>query len=100
VILAAALMATNVASAGAFLSATAFYLLAIVALSLGVTRLVRFNVMGYFLLVSIVWLVPADIELLEQPNSYFRANAYAVIAIALAILSWPLVHWRRKVASA
>jgi hypothetical protein len=100
VILAAALLATNVASPRAFSSVAAFYLLAIFVLTLGVTRLVRFNVMGYFLLVAIVWLVPAAFELLEQPNSYFRANGYAVIVIALAILPWPLVHWRRKITSA
>jgi hypothetical protein len=100
VILAAALMATNVASPRAFLSVAAFYILMIIALALGVARLVRFNVMGYFLLVAIVWLARAAIELLEQPNSYFRANGYALVVVALAILSWPLVHWRRKIASA
>ena len=54
----------------------------------------RFNVLGYFLLAAIFALVPAAMELMEQPNSYLHANGYAVIAMALAILAWPLIRWR------
>jgi hypothetical protein len=39
-------------------------------------------------------LVPSSVELLQQPNSYFHANGYAVVAFALAILAWPLMRWR------
>jgi hypothetical protein len=36
--------------------------------------------------------------LLEQPNPYLHANGYAVLAIGLAILAWPLMRWQRAAA--
>ena len=59
------------------------------------THIARFNVLGYFLLAAMIALVPGAIELLEQPNPYLHANGYAVLAIALAILAWPLMRWQR-----
>jgi hypothetical protein len=94
-ILYAVLMATNVATPGAFFREAAFQLVAVAAVWFGVTHIARFNVLGYFLLAAMIALVPAAIELLEQPNPYFHANGYAILAIALAILAWPLIHWQR-----
>jgi hypothetical protein len=68
---------------------------AVAALWYGVAQIARFNVLGYFLLAAMIALVPASIELLEQPNPYLHANGYAVVAIALAILAWPLMRWKR-----
>jgi hypothetical protein len=95
-ILYAVLMATNVATPGAFLREAAFYLGVIVAIWFGVTHIVRFNVMGYFLLAAVVAMVPSAIELIDQPNPYFHANAYSVLACMLAMLAWPLIYWRRS----
>jgi hypothetical protein len=86
----AALMATNVATPSAFFRDAAFHLLEVAAVWYGVTRIARFNALGYFLLAAMLVLFPAAIDLLEQPNSYFHANGYAVVAIALAFLAWPL----------
>jgi hypothetical protein len=94
-ILYAALMATNVATPSAFFRDAAFHLLTIVALWYGVTQIGRFNVLGYFLLAGVTALVPAAVELLEQPNPYWHANGYAVLAFALAIVAWPLIRWQR-----
>jgi len=94
-ILYAVLMATNVATPGAFYREVAFHLVAVAAVWFGVTRIARFNVLGYFLLAAIIALVPAAIDLLEQPNPYLHANGYAILAIALAILAWPLMLWQR-----
>ncbi len=94
-ILYALLMATNVASPGAFFREAALHLVGIAALWYGVTRIARFNVLGYFLLAAMITLAPAAVELLEQPNPYLHANGYAVVAIALAILAWPLMRWQR-----
>ena len=91
----AVLLATNVATPGAFLRDAAFHLLTIAVLWLGVTRVVRFNVMGYFLLAAMIVLAPGAIELLKQPNAYFHANGYAIAAFALGLLAWPLLLWRR-----
>jgi membrane protease YdiL (CAAX protease family) len=100
VVLVAVLMATNVATPAAFLRDAAFHAVTIAALWLGVTRIARFNVMGYFLLAAMTVLVPGAVELLGQPNAYFRANGYAVIALALALLAWPLLSWLRETPSA
>lgn len=94
-ILYAALMATNVASPGTFFREAAFHLVGIAALWYAVTCIVRFNVLGYFLLAAMIALVPAAVELFDQPNSYLHANGYAVAALALAILAWPLMRWQR-----
>jgi len=95
-VLYAALVSTNVATPGTFLHDAIFHLLTAVAIWYGVTRVVRFNVLGYFLLAAMTALVPTAIELLEQPNSYLRANGYAVAAAAIALLSWPLIRWQRS----
>jgi hypothetical protein len=100
VILVAVLMATNVATPASFFRDAAFHAVTIAALWLGVTRIVRFNAMGYFLLAGMTVLVPGAVELLAQPDAYFRANGYAVIALALALLAWPLVSWLRETPSA
>ncbi len=94
-ILYAAAMATNVATPGAFFREAAFQLVTFAALWYGVTHIVRFNVLGYFLLAAMIALVPGAIELLEQPNPYLHANGYAVLAFAVAVLAWPLMRWRR-----
>jgi len=94
-ILYAALMATNVATPGTFFREAAFHLVAVAALWYGVTHIVRFNLLGYFLLAAMIVLIPAAIELLEQPNPFLHANGYAVLAFALALLAWPLYQWRR-----
>jgi hypothetical protein len=91
----AVVMATNVATPGAFLREFAFHFVAVVALWYGVTRIARFNAMAYFLLAATIVLVPAAIELLEQPNPYFHAGGYATVACAVTLLGWPAVMWRR-----
>ena len=91
----AALMATNVATPGAFFREAGFQLVALAALWLGVTHLARFNVLGYVLLAAMIVLIPAAIDLLDQPNPYLHANGYAILALALGVLAWPLLGWRR-----
>jgi hypothetical protein len=95
-ILIAVLMTTNVASSGAFLRDSMAHLVFVAAIWYGVTRIVRFNVLGYFLLAAMLSLIPAAIELIQQPNAYLHGNGYAVVMIALAILAWPLLRWQRS----
>jgi len=94
-LLCAVLMATNVATPGAFLREAAFRLAVLAAVWFGITRLVRFNALGYLLVGVMITLVPDALELLQQPNSYFHANGYAILACAVALLAWPLWQWRR-----
>jgi hypothetical protein len=87
-------MATNMATPGAFLREAAYHLVAVVTLWYGVKCIARFNALGYFLLAATIVLVPAAIELLEQPSPYLHASGYAIVACAVALLAWPLIKWR------
>jgi len=61
----------------------------------GVARVIRFNLAAYFLVVVTMILSGAAVQLLRQPNPFFRANGYVVVAALLALLAWPLVGWVR-----
>jgi hypothetical protein len=100
VVLVAVLLATNAATPGTFLQEAAFHVAIFAALWLSVKHIVRFNVLGYFLLAAMTALVPDAIEFLAQPNAIFHANGYAVIALAIALLAWPLMSSLRNTSSA
>jgi hypothetical protein len=91
----AVLMATDVATPGAFFRDATYHLVALSVVWYGVKHIARFNVLGYFLLAATMTMVPAAIELLRQPNPYLHANGYAIVACVLAMLAWPLVKWQR-----
>jgi membrane protease YdiL (CAAX protease family) len=65
----------------------------------GISRIVRFNLLGYFLLLAVISLAGGALPLLQQPNSYFRSNGIAVLAALAVLVLWPLVAWRRAAAS-
>jgi hypothetical protein len=66
----------------------------------GISRVVRFNLLGYFLLLAVISLAGAALPLLQQPNSYLRSNGIAVLAALAFLLLWPLIAWRRATSSA
>jgi hypothetical protein len=100
VVLVAVLFAANAATLGTFLQEAAFHVAIFAAFWLSVKHIVRFNVLGYFLLAGMTALIPDAIELLAQPNAYFRANGFAVIAFAILTLAWPAMSWLRNTTSA
>jgi membrane protease YdiL (CAAX protease family) len=59
----------------------------------GITRVVRMNLLGYFLVLAIPSLVLGAQELLSQPNSFYHRQGYIVVAALAALLLWPLVAW-------
>jgi hypothetical protein len=61
----------------------------------GARRIVRFNLLGYFLAAMLLSLAPSAADLLRQPNPFFRANGWFVIAAVGVLLLWPLVEWKR-----
>ena len=63
-------------------------------LALGVRYLVRFNVLGCCLIVTGISLLGAAADLLSQPDSFYRANGYAVVLALSLLFAWPLVAWR------
>jgi hypothetical protein len=64
-------------------------------IDLAVRHLVRFNVLGYFLIVVGLFLLGGAGEMLRQPDYFYRANGYGVLFALLILFGWPLVAWRR-----
>jgi hypothetical protein len=60
----------------------------------GVRRVMRFNLLGCFLVVAGTSLFGGVAELLAQPNSFYRANGYAVLLALCLLFTWPLAAWR------
>jgi Type II CAAX prenyl endopeptidase Rce1-like len=65
-------------------------------LAFGVRRVMRFNILGCFLVLAIVSLVSDEAELLTQPASFYRANGYAVVLALVLLLAWPFLAWRMR----
>jgi len=67
----------------------------IAVIDLAVRYVIRFNVLGYFLILAGIALLGGAGEMLGHPDYFYRANGYGVL-VGLAILfGWPLVAWRR-----
>jgi len=62
---------------------------------IGVARVVRLNLLGYFLVLALPSLVIGAQELLSQPNGFYRQQGYVVLAVTVALLVWPLLEWMR-----
>jgi uncharacterized membrane protein YccC len=63
----------------------------------GITRVVRFNMLGCFLVVAGTSLLAAATRLVSQPDGFYRGNGYAVLLILAALLAWPLAAWNKRV---
>ncbi len=61
----------------------------------GISRFIRFNLLGYFLLLATSSLLQAAVTSISQPNTYIRENGAATLAILALLLLWPLMAWRR-----
>jgi len=71
---------------------TQLILLSVVVL--GVRYLLRFNILACFLVVAGTSLLGGAAELLAQPDSFYRTNGCAVLAVLVLLFTWPLVSWR------
>jgi hypothetical protein len=60
----------------------------------GMRQVVRFNILGCFLVVAGTSLLGGASELLSQPDSFYRTNGYALLAVLVALFAWPAVAWR------
>ncbi len=60
----------------------------------GVRQVMRFNILGCFLIVAGTSLFGGAAELLSQPDSFYRANGYAVLLALVLLFVWPFVAWR------
>ena len=60
----------------------------------GVRQVMRFNVLGCFLVIAGASLLGGAVELLSQPDSFYRANGYAVLLALVLLFGWPFAAWR------
>ena len=60
----------------------------------GVRFVMRFNLLGGFLVFAGTSLATGATELLAQPNAFYHGNGYAVLLVLVLLLAWPLAAWR------
>jgi membrane protease YdiL (CAAX protease family) len=59
----------------------------------GISRIVRLNLLGYFLVLAIPTLILGAEELASQPNDSYKHQAMAILAALAVLLLWPLLAW-------
>jgi len=64
------------------------------AIVFGVRWIAKFNLLGIFLVLMSTSLLSAALPLLKQQNSFYRGNAYAILAALLVLLGWPFLKWQ------
>jgi membrane protease YdiL (CAAX protease family) len=65
----------------------------------GIRRIMRFNILGCFLVLAGTSLLAGVSELLRQPDAFYRANGYALLLVLFLLLAWPLVARRMRTRS-
>jgi hypothetical protein len=68
-----------------------FILLGVIVL--GVRYVMRFNLLGCFLVLMFTAVIDAQSKLLAQHGAFYRRNALATLAALVVLLLWPLVAW-------
>jgi membrane protease YdiL (CAAX protease family) len=81
-------------SAGDFLQSSVFGFVELAVIWWGARRLVRLNLLAYFLLVMLLALSPAIDGLIRQPNAYYRINGAILITVVAILVVLPLFWWR------
>jgi len=100
VLSAGALAGSNWGSGADFARQFAVELILLCAAVAGVRWVARLNLLGYFLAIAIMTMVVGMADLLSQPDAFYRANGYALVAALAMLLAWPLVAWLRAPAPA
>jgi len=60
----------------------------------GVRRIMRFNILGCFLIIAGTFSLAGASELLGQPDAFYRVNGCAVLVALFLLLAWPFTSWR------
>ena len=61
---------------------------------LAVRYVMRFNILGCFLVVVGTSLLGGASELLSQPDAFYRANGFVVLFALVLLFAWPFFVWR------
>jgi len=59
----------------------------------GIMKVVRLNLLGYFLVLTIPQLLLGTVELLSQPNAFYRQQGIVCAAVLGALLAWLIAAW-------
>jgi len=62
----------------------------------GISRVIRLNLAGLFLIVACATMAGGAASLLVQSDHYYRTQGYFVIAAVIALLALPLIRWRHR----
>jgi membrane protease YdiL (CAAX protease family) len=94
-----ALMPGNWGSAADFVKQWVAELMLLGVIVLGVRYVMRFNILGCFLVVALTALGSAAGALVQQPDVFYRWNGYAVLIAVLLLLVWTFFQWspRRRI---
>jgi hypothetical protein len=71
-------------------------LILLAVLAFGVQCLMRLNLLGCFLIVAGTSLLAGAAELVAQPDSFYRANGYALLLVLALMFAWPFAAWRLR----
>jgi membrane protease YdiL (CAAX protease family) len=59
----------------------------------GVTQIARLNLFGYFLVLAIPGLLLGALEMLSQPNGFYRLQGELCLAALAVLVIWPVAAW-------
>jgi hypothetical protein len=88
-----ALMPNNWGSPADFVKQWLAELILLSVLAFGMRYVMRFNILGCFLVLATTALTMDAAELLGQPDRFYRLNGYAVISGLVVLLAWTLLAW-------
>jgi membrane protease YdiL (CAAX protease family) len=60
-----------------------------------IVKIIRHNLLGFFLLAAALSLLSDGTSLIAQPNTYLRNNGVIVLGALALLLLWPLAAWLR-----
>jgi uncharacterized membrane protein YqjE len=63
---------------------------------IGMRRVVRFNLLGLFLVTLCTASLNGVAALTAQPDGFYRTNGYGILLAVVLVLAWPLVTWRLR----
>lgn len=81
-------------SPGDFAKQLFFNVVLLAVAVVGLRYFVRLNMLGCFLIFAISGCLGGAAELLAQPDAFYRAEGYMVVAAIAILVLWPVVVWK------